>query len=306
MLHLAGRAARPGASRRWPRSRSFPLRHAVLHLSRPGNQTRVILLAVGLGAFFIVGVRSLQASLLEEFSLQLGEDAPDMFLMDVQRDQADGMRALLADPAARRGPVPAIPVLRARVTGVSGRETSIESFEDVRARGSLARVHRHLSRSARGERTHRRRARSGRGRRRRHSRGLDRGRHHRAVPESALATSMRFDILGRVDQRAGDEHPRGRLARRAQRRLHVRLPPRGRSTTRRRRSSRRWRGPADQSTRARLQHDLVAQFPNVSAIDFREILDTIRDVMSKVTLAINVVGGLVLFSGGLILIGAVA
>ena len=38
---------------------SFPLRHAVLHISRPGNQTRVILLAVGLGAFFIVGVRSL-------------------------------------------------------------------------------------------------------------------------------------------------------------------------------------------------------------------------------------------------------
>ena len=51
-------------------ARSFPLRHAVLHLSRPGNQTRVILLAVGLGAFFIVGVRALQASLLEEFSTQ--------------------------------------------------------------------------------------------------------------------------------------------------------------------------------------------------------------------------------------------
>ena len=49
---------------------SFPLRHAVLHMSRPGNQTRVILLAVGLGAFFIVGVRSLQASLLEEFSFE--------------------------------------------------------------------------------------------------------------------------------------------------------------------------------------------------------------------------------------------
>ena len=30
--------------------------------SRPGNQTRVILLAVGLGAFFIVGVRSLQGA----------------------------------------------------------------------------------------------------------------------------------------------------------------------------------------------------------------------------------------------------
>jgi putative ABC transport system permease protein len=44
----------------------------------------------------------------------------------------------------------------------------------------------------------------------------------------------------------------------------------------------------------------------VSVIDFQEILETIRDVMSKVTLAITVVGALVLFSGGLILIGAVA
>src|SRR5262249_44319442 len=70
VLHFAGRALvallAPLAN-----SRSFPLRHAVLHLSRPGNQTRVILLAVGLGAFFIVGVRSLQANLLNEFSVQV-------------------------------------------------------------------------------------------------------------------------------------------------------------------------------------------------------------------------------------------
>src|SRR3990167_7567431 len=137
-LHLAGRAlvqmVAPLAQ-----SRSFPLRHAVLHLSRPGNQTRVILLAVGLGAFFIVGIRSLQASLLEEFSVQLSEDAPDMFLLDIQRAQADGVRAFLADPA--RGAIPAqlIPVMRARVIGVSGSETNLDGFEEVRTRGSLAR-----------------------------------------------------------------------------------------------------------------------------------------------------------------------
>ena len=51
-------------------ARSFPLRHAVLHISRPGNQTRVILLAVGLGAFFIVGVRSMQSSLLDELEIE--------------------------------------------------------------------------------------------------------------------------------------------------------------------------------------------------------------------------------------------
>jgi len=66
------------------------------------------------------------------------------------------------------------------------------------------------------------------------------------------------------------------------------------------------KGPAGVAERTRFQHDLVERFPNVSVIDFHEVLETIRDVMSKVTLAITVVGALVMFSGGLILIGAVA
>ena len=66
------------------------------------------------------------------------------------------------------------------------------------------------------------------------------------------------------------------------------------------------RGPNGAAARARFQHDLVERFPNISVIDFHEVLETVRDIMSKVTLAITVVGGLVLFSGGLILIGAVA
>src|SRR6185503_2851876 len=53
------------------------------------------------------------------------------------------------------------------------------------------------------------------------------------------------------------------------------------------------KGPESPAERARFQHDLVEKFPNVSVIDFREILETLRDVMSKVTLAITVVGGLV-------------
>jgi len=66
------------------------------------------------------------------------------------------------------------------------------------------------------------------------------------------------------------------------------------------------KGPDAVADRARFQHDLVERFPNVSVIDLREMLQTVRDVMSKVTLAISVVGGLVLLSGVLILIGAVA
>jgi putative ABC transport system permease protein len=65
-------------------------------------------------------------------------------------------------------------------------------------------------------------------------------------------------------------------------------------------------GPRDPDARARMQAELVAQFPNVSAIDLREILQTVQTIVNNVTLAVTVVGALVLLSGGLILIGAVS
>ncbi len=283
---------------------SFPLRHAVLHLSRPGNQTRVILLAVGLGAFFIVGVRSLQASLLAEFSIQVNEESADMFLLDVQRGQADGVRAFLSDPANGAGAWKLLPVLRARVTGVSGRVTTLETFEEVRARGSLGREYTityrdNLEANERivdGAFWH--------GSSPEPEVSIERGLHERFAIN--VGDVVRFDILGKIvnarvssirdvdfkDARAGgfmfvfrpgtlEQAPQTYIA-----------PVRGPAS-----------GPA---ARAKFQHDLVSRFPNVSVIDFHEILETIRDVMSKVTLAITVVGFLVLFSGGLILVGAVA
>ena len=303
VLHFAGRGlvalVAPLSS-----SRSFPLRHAVLHLSRPGNQTRVILLAVGLGAFFIVGVRSLQASLLGEFSVQVDADAPDMFLLDVQKPQVEGVRAFLGDRSRGVGDFQLIPVMRARVIGVAGRETTLDSPEAVReSRMSIGReftitYRDHLEANER----------------------VVEGAFWRTSStepevsvEREIATrarlhvgdTIRFDILGRTvaapitnirdvewrESRNGgfvfvfrpgvlDQAPQTFVA--------------------------PMKGPATPADRGRFQHDLVERFPNVSVIDFHEILETIRDVMSKVTLAITVVGGLVLFSGALILIGAVA
>src|SRR5262252_5031830 len=285
-------------------SRSFPLRHAVLHLSRPGNQTRVILLAVGLGAFFIVGVRSLQANLLDEFSVQVAANAPDMFLLDIQKGQADGVRAFLGDPSHGAGEYQLIPVLRARVVGVSGSETNLDGADEVRQKG--ASIGREFTITYRD-----------------HLEPNERVIHgafwsspsadaevsvEKIIAERArihVGDTMRFDVLGRIifarvtsirdvewrESRNGgfvfvfrpgvlDQAPQ------------TFVTP--------------LKGPDGVAARARFQHDLVERFPNVSIIDFHEVLDTIRDVMSKVTLAITVVGGLVLFSGGLILIGAVA
>jgi putative ABC transport system permease protein len=66
------------------------------------------------------------------------------------------------------------------------------------------------------------------------------------------------------------------------------------------------RAPQDSTGRAAFQRDLIAKFPNVSAIDVREIMATIQSVLDNVTLAISIVGGIALTSGVLILIGAVA
>lgn len=302
VLQLAGRALvillQPLSN-----ARTFPLRHAVLHLTRPGNQTRVILLAVGLGAFFIVGIRSLQASLLREFSVQVAEDAPDMFLLDIQRTQADGVRAFLADPAHGAGQSQVIPVMRARVVGVDGRDTHLDSVEEVRSLGPLGREYTityrdHLESNER----------------------IVDGRFWQGAspdPEVSIEESiherfriqvgdtMRFDLLGRIvsarvtsvravewrDSRNGGFMFLFRPGALEQAPQTYVSPV---------------KGPKDPAARARFQHDLVASFPNVSVIDFHEILETVRDVMSKVTLAISVVGGLVLFSGALILVGAVA
>lgn len=284
-------------------SKSFPLRHAVLHLSRPGSQTRVILLAVGLGAFFIVGVRSLQASLLEEFAIQSGEGSPDMFLMDIQRDQADGVRAFLSDTSHGAGAFRFIPVLRARVVGVDGRNTQLDSLEDVRARGGLGREY---TITYRDQLETNEKIASGafwRGPSNVAEVSVEQGMAERV--QIAVGDTMRFDVLGRAiaarvtsirevdwrDSRAGGF-------------IFVFRP--GVLDTAPQMIISPLRGPEGPDARARFQHDLVEAFPNVSVIDFHEILVTVRDVMSKVTLAVSVVGGLVLLSGVLILIGAVA
>jgi len=284
VLYLAGRTlisvVAPLAG-----SRSFPLRHAVLHLSRPGNQTRVILLAVGLGAFFIVGIRSLQASLLDEFSLQVSADSPDMFLLDIQKDQADGVRAFLAERATGGAGAQLLPVLRARVVGTGRREYTVTYRDHLESNERIVDGDFWEGPSAEPEVS------------------IEEGIRERL--EFEVGDTIPFDILGRVvnarvtsirevewrDSRNGGFmfvfRPGGLDG----------LPQTFVAPV---------KGPGEAADRARFQHDLVARFPNVSVIDFHTILATVRDITDKVTLAITVVGGLVLFSGALILVGAVA
>ncbi len=304
-LHVAGialiRLIRPLA-----RARTFAVRHAVLQLSRPGSQVRIVLLAVGLGSFFIIGVRSLQQNLVAEFAVDLSPAAPDMFLLDIQSDQVAAVRDLVVSRQDAGTPPPRLlPVLRARVTAVQGRDVQLENYEDVRGRGSLAREYTVTYRPdlEANERIVDGAFWSGPG---------DPDAAEVSIEESLrdrfgiqVGDTVRFDVLGRpldarvtsvrhvewADSRAGgfmfvfrpgvfDRAPHGSIG--------------------------FFRGPADTTARARLQADLVAAAPNVSVIDGREILAAVKTVVDNVTLAVTVVGTLVVLSGLLILAGAVA
>jgi putative ABC transport system permease protein len=292
------RAVRPLAH-----SRSVAIRHAVLRLSRPGNQTRAVLLAVGLGAFFMVGVRSLQANLLAQVSLTLDANAADMFLIDVQPDQAPVLEKLLAGRQDTRL-LPVIPVLRARVTGVTGREVTLRNGDEVRRRGGLGREFTvtwrdHLQANE----------------------SVVEGRFwppgRSGVAEVSIEKGLRdrsrlhvgdvvdFDVLGR-SIRARVTSVREvdwRDARQGGFMFVFRPGPLDNAPAT---YVAPVRGPVDPTARARLQRDLVDRFPNVSVIDLREILQNIERVLARVTLGVSIVGGLVLLVGGLILVGSVS
>lgn len=306
VLHLVStgvvRAVRPIARARW-----FPLRHAVLSLGRPGNQTRVILLAVGIGSFFVIGVRSLQANLLQQFSLEMGSSGADMFLIEILPSQVADVRVFLdARKAADAAEPRLIPVMRARVTGVKGRTTTLDSYEDVRRQGPLSReftitYRDHLEANEKivdgafwsspmsPDETA--------------EVSVERGLHERAHVD--LGDVMRFDVLGRTiearvtsirDVQWEDARSGGFM-------FVFRPGPLDKAPQ-------TWIGilkaPPDPAERGRFQRDLVTKFPNISAIDVREILTALQQAVGSVTLAISIVGGVALVSGILILAGAVA
>jgi putative ABC transport system permease protein len=285
----------------------FPLRHAVGSLARPGNQTRVILLAVGLGSFFVIGVRALQANLLKEFSVTLQGSGADMFLVDIQQDQLDGVRRFVQ---TRTGAEPRlIPVLRARVTAVHGRDVNLETVADVRRRGGIGRefVITYRNQLEPNETLKAGTFWSGQPPLPADAKELqvsiEQGIQERA--RIGVGDLMRFDVLGRtVEARVMSvREVEWQDARNGGFMFVFRPGPFDRAPHS---HIGTLRAPENPTDRALFQRDLVAAFPNVSAIDVREIMATIQGVVDNLTLAISVVGGVALGSGVLILIGAVA
>ena len=108
---------------RLPRLRlPLPLRYGLAALGRPGAPTVASVVALGLGAMVVVGMRTVEHGLTSRLRGDLPTNAPTAFLIDIQPDQWAAVRAEI-DRAGATG-VDSVPVVMARLAELDGASPS--------------------------------------------------------------------------------------------------------------------------------------------------------------------------------------
>lgn len=119
-LVLAGSAkALTMLAARVPRTGLDPyLRHGIAALARPGVGVIGATVALGLGVLVVVSMVLIDERLATRLRGALPADAPSVFLVDVQPDQWDGVAAKLVELGATA--TQSVPVLTARLSSING------------------------------------------------------------------------------------------------------------------------------------------------------------------------------------------
>jgi putative ABC transport system permease protein len=107
------------ARRLGPRLSSFHLRQGIANLHRPGNQTSAVVVAVGMGFLLLGTLLILQRSLEQLLDVERRDDLPNLFVIDIQPDQREGVRELLVRPGV--SDLTFSPMVSARIGAVNGR-----------------------------------------------------------------------------------------------------------------------------------------------------------------------------------------
>lgn len=278
--------------RRWP----YLLRQGISNLHRPGNQTLLFLLSLGLGTFLLVTILSAGKLLNKRLSLQQSENSPNLYLIDVQPDQVAEVREVLESEGL---PVlESTPMVTMRIQSIRGK--SVEELKDVP--GWLGR--REFRSTYRDQLNATEELVAGTLPTRAY--GID-----EVVPlslEEKIASDMKvalgdevvMDVQGipvrtevvsirRVDWSQFNLNffmvfPPGVLENAPG--FHV-------VTT---------RTPNPEAS-GQLQRKLAARFANVTAIDLTLILETVREILGKISMVVTLLGGFTVLAGLPILIG---
>ncbi len=277
---------------RWP----YLLRQGISNLHRPRNQTLLFLLSLGLGTFLMVTILLTGNLLKQRLSLTQSPNSPNLYLIDVQPDQLAGVMGVIEK---QRLPVlESAPMVTMRIESVRG--VPVREAKGV-PKWVARREFRSTYRDSLNE-----------------TETLIAGKWHTSVtdPDAPVPLSLERQIAKDLQVGIGDELT-----------LDVQgVPVKARVTSLREVDWSKFNlnffmvfppgvleaAPGFQVITTRtpnpaasgaLQRELVAGFPNVTAIDLTQILDMVGEILAKISLVVTVLGGFTLFAGLPILIG---
>ncbi len=300
VLYIAA-AVLTGLLKRLGSFSSFAFRQAVNSLYRPGNQTRVILLAVGLGAFVVITVQIMQANLVREFDFSRNRRLPSMIFVDIQKSQIAELARIIQE---RTGETPEqTPTVRARISHINGEAIDYQQREVRQQQGQIGREFAITYRPGLEE----------------NETILDGawwGDGTGDVPQVSVeermartlkvapGDSITYDISGRKITAlvANIRKIDVRNARTAF--VFVFRPGTLESAPQSYAATTLEHVPATQ--RQRMQREVLDKFPNVQIFDVADIIATVNALVNNFVIAISFVGSFVLLSGILILVGSVA
>ncbi|HEY5037188.1 MAG TPA: FtsX-like permease family protein, partial [Chthoniobacterales bacterium] len=283
-----------------PQSWSFVLRQGLANLHRPNNRTLLLTLSLGLGTFLLLSIYLTRDTLLGQFQSIGGHDQPNIFLFDIQPDQTKAVAALV-----RQEGLPVIqqaPVVTMRLIEVKGRKSSdlLQDPHETAPKWELEREYRSTYRPDLSE-TEKITA----------GKWIGHVDYHPSdeVPISVeqdiakdlgltIGSALVFDVQG-VPIKARVASLREVDWKRFQTNFFVVFPTGvlEKAPTFNVLVS---RVPTPAAS-ARLQNAVVAEFPNVSAIDLTSVIQTVDAILSKVALVIRIMSLFVVGTGLIVL-----
>jgi len=100
------------------------LRHGLANLYRPGNQSAAVLAALGTGVMLILAVYLMQKDLLTDLRETASPKLPNVFLIDMQTQEVDGVKAFFAHQPGVSQQLDLMPVVQGRFVSINGQQVS--------------------------------------------------------------------------------------------------------------------------------------------------------------------------------------
>lgn len=111
--------------------RTLIFRYGLRNLYRPGRQVMAILISLGIGVTILLTLAQIEKRLMAQLKQNIPEDAPGLFLIDIQPDQKAPLEAILASHRLNKPPG-VTPLIRSRLHAIDGKKISELAIEGRR------------------------------------------------------------------------------------------------------------------------------------------------------------------------------